>query len=463
MYIGTEFAIATESFLASRAGYEVYKKGGNAADAVVAASAVLTYTLPHLGGVGGDFLAVVHKGDRAESVLGLGWAPHKIPDRPPRRGIQSAVVPGYIAGLVEFHKRYGALPWGEVIGTALDFMRKATVHPSLAAAIERHRDLLASDPGGRLYLALPLEPGAPYKIEPLLKLWGVLRDNPLLFYDEIARDLEQYGYFELDDFLKYRPEVKPPVFINYDGWVIYEAPPPSLGFVVLLTVKLSQPVKSPFSYARIKNTVAALRKAHWARDAYLHDGEVPVYDILSGGVQLGEADKPEPTPGTTYLAAGDKELTVSAIQSLYYPFGSGFTDLKWGITFNNRASDFTTGLNRPAPRKRPSHTLSAVVMVKEGEAWALGASAGHYRPAIYAQLIQNVIWYGMSPREAILAPRFIWTGGWEVQAEEGWEAGLGVTIVKYPSRMGVAAALRKRNNYIAAVADIRGDGLALGI
>ena len=142
-------------------------------------------------------------------------------------------------------------------------------------------------------------------------------------------------------------------------------------------------------------------------------------------MELGEAESPEPTPGTTYLAAADGEVVVSVIQSLYHPFGSGVTEPRWGITFNNRASDFTARLNEAAPRKRPAHTLSAVVMGRGDEVYALGASAGHYRPAIYAQLIQNVVSHGMDPRQAVWAPRFIWLRGDEVQAEEGWERGEG--------------------------------------
>ncbi|MGC9130797.1 MAG: gamma-glutamyltransferase [Pyrobaculum sp.] len=462
MYLGRRFAIATESYLATRAGYEAYKAGGNAADAAAAASAVLTYTLPHLGGVGGDFLALVHDGGRTEAVLGLGWAPRRVPEAPPRRGLPSAVVPGYLAGLYEFHRRHGVLPWERVVDIAVSFMEEATLHPSLASAVAKYRDVLEADPGGGVYLSLPAAPGAPYRIEPLLKLWRAVREGPHVFYEEIAKDL-LHGYFEVEDFARYRPEVKPPLYITYGDWTIYEAPPPSLGFAVLLTVKLAERAEGAFSYARLRNTIAALRKAHWARDAYLHDGEVPLGDILAGRLELGEAEAPEPTPGTTYLAAGDGELVVSAIQSLYYPFGSGFTDPKWGITFNNRASDFTKGLNKAAPWRRPAHTLSAVVMERGGEIYALGASAGHYRPAIYAQLIQNIVWYGMDPRAAVWAPRFIWTGGWEAQAEEGWEKGPGVTVVKYPSRMGVAALVAKRHGGVAAVADIRGDGLALGL
>lgn len=462
MYLGTRFAIASESYLATRTGYEVYKTGGNAVDAIAAASIVLTYVLPHLGGVGGDFLALVHRGGRIEAVVGFGWAPKGVPKRPPRRGLQSAVVPGYVAGLYELHRRHGSLPWERVVDTALEAMEKATMHPSLVSAIEKSRDLLVADPGGSIYLGLPQRPGAPYRIEPLLRLWRKLRDSPLSFYDEVARDVAELGYFEVEDFASYRPEVKEAIGVEYGGWAIYEAPPPSLGFAVLLALKLTPIAKEPFSYVRIKNVVSALKKAHWARDKFLHDGEVPVKDLLEGRIELGQAEAPEPTPGTTYLAAADREVVVSAIQSLYYPFGSGFTEPKWGVTFNNRASDFTTAPNDAAPRKRPAHTLSAVVMERGGEVYALGASAGHYRPAIYVQLIQNIITYGMDPRRAVWAPRFIWLRGDEVQAEEGWEPGPGVHLIKYPSRLGIAALAAKTKDGAVAVADIRGDGLALG-
>ncbi|ACB40439.1 gamma-glutamyltransferase [Pyrobaculum neutrophilum] len=462
MYAGTEFAIATESYLATRAGYEAYKAGGNAADAAACASIVLTYTLPHLGGVGGDFLALIHRGSGVEAVLGLGWAPRRVPEKPPRRGIQSAVVPGYLAGLYELHRRYGSLTWEKVVDIALGAMEKATLHPSLAYALEKYRDILLADPGGRIYLSLPGHAGEPYRIEPLLRLWRRLRDNPLSFYDEVAADL-LHGYFEIDDFSRFRAEVRRPLSLAVGEWTVYEAPPPSLGFAVLLALKLTQRAEGAFSYARIRDVVSALKKAHWARDRYLHDGDVPIGDILEGRVELGEAESPEPTPGTTYLAAADRELVVSAIQSLYYPFGAGYTDAAWGVTFNNRASDFTAGLNRAAPHKRPAHTLSAVVLEGEGGVYALGASAGHYRPAIYVQLVQNIVWYGMDLRAAVWAPRFMWRGGDEVQAEEGWETGPGVQLVKYPSRMGVAAAAARKGPTVAAVADIRGDGLALGL
>jgi gamma-glutamyltranspeptidase/glutathione hydrolase len=68
----------------------------------------------------------------------------------------------------------------------------------------------------------------------------------------------------------------------------------------------------------------------------------------------------------------------------------------------------------------------------------------------------------MDPRRAVWSPRFIWLRGDEVQAEEGWEPRPGVRLIKYPSRLGIAALAAKTKDGAVAVADIRGDGLALG-
>ena len=82
-------------------------------------------------------------------------------------------------------------------------------------------------------------------------------------------------------------------------------------------------------------------------------------------------------------------------------------------------------------------------------------------PPYTSSLFKNVVSYGMDPRQAVWAPCFIWLRSDEVQAE-GWERGRGVRLVKYPSRMGVAALVARRGKGAVVVADIRGDGLALG-
>jgi len=159
-------------------------------------------------------------------VLGLGWASRRVPERPPARGLQSAVVPGYVAGLYELHKRYGAFEWGRVVDVALDAMAQATMHPSLVSAIEKSEALLRGDPGGRVYLELPRRPGAPYRIEPLLRLWERLRDGPLSFYDEVAEDVVALGHFEPEDFKLYRPEVRRPISVKLGDAVVTRRRPP---------------------------------------------------------------------------------------------------------------------------------------------------------------------------------------------------------------------------------------------
>ncbi|MEZ0318815.1 MAG: hypothetical protein ABWK05_02320 [Pyrobaculum sp.] len=114
-----------------------------------------------------------------------------------------------MASLAEFHKKSGNLEWSKAVDLALGFMRQATTHPSLVDAVRKNRELLERDPGGRVYLELT-EYGAPYRIEPLLKLWQRLRDDPWRFYDEVAQDISKMGHFDEEDFKKYKPEVRAP-------------------------------------------------------------------------------------------------------------------------------------------------------------------------------------------------------------------------------------------------------------
>ncbi len=460
---GTSIAVASESFQATYLGLKVYEMGGNAGDVAVAVSLALSYLLPHLNGVGGDFLALYGKGGSVRAVVGLGWAPSGISRRPPESGLRSAVVPGFAQGLWELHRSLGSMEWRRLVNYVVDFLEKrAVVHPSLADALSRAR---LEGPGASLYASIPREPGAPYRIKPLLALYRIYGEHgPDGLYEALADSLSG-DYFSRDDFLQYRAEVRDPISMEYGGWTLYETPPPSLGFVVLLTLKLSRDElpREPFSYRRIRAVVRAARKAHWARDRYLGDGPVPVDDLLRGRIELGEAEAPTPTRGTTYFAVADRDVIISAIQSIYYSFGSQYVEGKWGVVLNNRAFDFTTGPNEAAPRRRPAHTLSAVLAVGEGQEVALGSSAGHYRPVIYAQLVQNLVDYSMEPRRVVWAPRFMWVGDWRAVAERGYEEGPDVEIVDYPARLGVAAMAFRKGGVVGAVADVRGDGAAASV
>lgn len=468
--------VASESFYASRIGLRILELGGNAVDASVATSLALTYLLPHLNGVGGDFLALVYDGGRVVSLLGLGWAPSSIRGRPPRFGLESAVVPGYTHGVYTLHKMFGELEWGKVVTEVVAMLKRgAVMHPSLVRAIKSYKASLLRDAGSRdTYLRLPLRPGAPYSIDGLLRFYELLAEmGPSAFYDVVARELsESNPYFSIDDFRSFKAEVKAPVELDYNGWVVYETPPPSMGAITLLTLKFSRATRDYQLRGpeRVLDLVEASRRAYWARDRLLGDYDSAARRLLGlRREDVGVADRLSPGGDTTYFSVATKSLVVSAIQSLYYPFGSCFTDPRWQITFNNRASDFTDGVNAPKPRKRPMHTLSSVVMMSPtGEVVSLGSSGGHYRPVLYAQMIQCVALYGLDITRLLMEPRFVWEGGGVVRLEEGFELGntpprYKLVVEKYPSRLGVAQASLVNKGYVVGVADVRGDGASIGV
>ncbi len=138
---------------------------------------------------------------------------------------------------------------------------------------------------------------------------------------------------------------------------------------------------------------------------------------------------------------------------------------------NCRASSFILTEKHPnslKPRKKPFHTLSALIVKEEDGILAMGLSGGHYRPQLHAQIFENIYKFGMNPQEALEHPRFVWNVGTnQIRIEEGYDAfrisGYRVERQKYPGEMGVAAAAKLYSNGIkAAFTDIRGDGLSLG-
>ncbi len=470
MYVSRDAVVASESFFASRVGVDVLSRGGNAVDAAVAVSLALSGVLPYLGGLGGDLIAVV-RGDKVRTVMGIGWSSSLLRGVPPLRGPESATVPGLVRGLQLLHARYGSMEWGRLVGLAVSWLERGPpAHPSLVRALRRYRELLAADRGSReSYLFADVDVGDPFVPRGLLNALRVIADHGADgFYDIIARDIVEYtGTFTLDDFTQYRAVETDTVVYEYRGFKVHEAPPPSMGLTTLLMLRLLEGHEyGANSGDRVCRYVAAARRAYGIRNAYLGDVEVDVGKLLAHPPTVPDAERPGIREGdTTYFAVATRDMSVSAIQSLYYPFGSAVTVPGWGITLNNRASDFAeAGPNAAAPRKRPLHTLSALLVEGDGAEYLLGASAGHYRPFLYAWLVDNVARFGHDVRRAVAYPRALWEGGSEVSVEIGIDVcpGLVAEVVDYPGAMGVAAGVY-RGGALVGFADPRGDGAAWGI
>ncbi|MGC8542635.1 MAG: gamma-glutamyltransferase family protein [Vulcanisaeta sp.] len=490
--------VASEHPTASRLGVDILNLGGNAIDAAVTTSLALALTQPHLGGLGGDFFAMIYiaREGRVYFLNASGWAPRKLSkelliqkglNAVPIRGPLSSVVPGLLAGLHALWRRFGTSEWKSLVKPVVETARRGfPASPSFVKAIELLKNDIVNNRDFKSVYPITARPWDLIRIEPLIKTFELIMEHgPEIFYrGEIGEALVNYtqligGVMEISDLMEYEPEWRDPLSIDYGGLTIYESPPNTQGITTLMILKLLETIKDaggPWSRRRIETYLSVYRVAYELRDKYVGDPrfiEVPISKLLdinfltseygarSGGKLGGSGD-------TTYFVVVDRDGNiVSAIQSLYQHFGSLVTEPTYGITLNDRASDFSMdGPNVLMPRKRPLHTLSTVIITKDGEArYALGTSGAHFRPQQHTLFITNMLNYGMSPVEAIDAPRFLWDRK-SLIIEEGFDvAGLSepYQVVRYPGRTGVASILAILNDGRRLLhADIRGDGLALG-
>lgn len=494
---GVGGVIASEEPLASYAGALALELGGNAVDASVATSLSLAVLIPHLGGVGGDFFALIMTANGDVLALnGSGYSPRRFTRGLleslglrgiPERGPLSIVTPGLIGALYELWRRYGVLEWSKLVGLALRVAREFPASPSLVRAINVHYELLAGDEGSRLtYLNPKPELWQPYGFKGLTKLLELVADDPESFYSgDIAEAIVEYvqakgGVLGLDDMRSYKPEWFKPLKSSYKGWVLYEIPPNSQGVTTLHLLALLEELEvkgNPRSLDRFKVIADTAIPCYEWRDLNLGD---PRYMRLSleelvdkrileeikslkssrrGGGSIGD---------TTFYAIADRDgMVVAGIQSLFYPFGSTITEPRFQVTLNNRAYGFTWSEGLPntlGPSKRPLHTLSALIMVDEstGRIIALGASGGHFRPQLHTIFATNIVDYGMNLEDAINSPRAAWDWATNVMvAERGVEGSLGE--VKIVERLGVANAIEVKGRIKGGATDWRGDGIPIAL
>ncbi len=488
---------ATEVALASFEAARILRAGGNAVDASIAASLVLAVTVPHLGGVGGDFFILyMDPNGRVHFINGSGQAPARLNREElasrglnsiPERGPLSTVVPGMLGGLYEAWRRFGSLEWKELVEPARKLAARGFPLPaSTARALRNLEQCLSSDPGSRssILKKLPREPGAPAKMPGLAALMALYAEDPYTMYKgEVAEAIDDYiysvgGVLSLDDLKRYSPLEAEPLRGEYKGYVIYEMPPNSQGattFYVLYGLEERPEHHPPFSKQRAEVLAEAAMTAYRIRDAVIGDPtKVPVGadELASREFYLKMKERgPRLEAGagkgdTTFFAVADGEGGVAAaIQSLFYPFGSCVTEPRFQVTLNNRALGFTLAEGLPSslePGARPLHTLSAVIIEGDGRIVALGASGGHLRPQQHALFITNMIDYGMNVDEAINAPRAVLDPSSRVILyEEGWEPGPGW---RKAERIGVANAVEVIEGGVKrGYTDKRGEGVPVPV
>ncbi len=452
---GNDWMIVSGSPFASQAGADILKSGGNAVDAAIAANAVLGVVRPHMNGPGGDLFALVYmkESGRVEALNAGGRSPalasraayrEKGYDGVPEKGIFSATVPGAVHGWDEMSKRYGTLAFESLFERAVELAERGfPVYPELTEMIhEESAHLKSSGDAGGIYFrnGTPLQSGERLIQKDLAaSLDFIAREGARGFYHgSLGKALVDYsnslgGFFTMEDLRNHESTWSDPLVSEYRGYELCTQPPNTQGIAWLMTtniVKAYDLAKLGHNTADYIHLIVEAKKLAFAdRDRYVCDPDfhkIPVTELLSpeyaksrlekidmkrAAVRSAPCEFQSNGEDTVYLAVVDKHgNAVSLIQSLYEGFGSCAMIPGTGIFLHNRGRDFRMDkghVNSLEPRKRPYHTLTPAMILKDGKpAWVLGSPGADGQTQTLTQVTANLIDFSADPQEAVEAPRW---------------------------------------------------------
>ncbi len=453
---------ATSHPLTTQIALDVMKAGGNAVDAAIAANAALGLMEPTGNGIGGDLFAIVwdpktrklhgYNGHgRSPAGLSLQWfVEHGYRDIPPH-GPLPVTVPGAVDGWFALHARFGKRRMRDNLQPAIDYARNGhPVHETIAYYWARSVPVLSPFPG--FVEQFTIDGRAPRKGE----LWRnphladtleiIAREGRDGFYrGRVAKTIADYvqaqgGFLSTDDLAEHQGEWVDPVSINYRGYDVWELPPSGQGIAALQILQLLEGFDlkahgfGSFEHVHLfteAKKIAFEDRARWYADPEF--APAPVEALISDAyadqrrqlidpqraAKTVEAGNPALNDGDTiYLTTADADgMMVSLIQSNYRGMGSGMTPPGLGFILQDRGEMFVLKEGHPnsfAPRKRPFHTIIPAFITQNGNPWlSFGLMGGAMQPQGHAQIVINLIDFGMNLQEAGDAPRIHHDGSTE--------------------------------------------------
>ena len=465
--ISSDFMVVSQNTHATKAGYEILKKGGNAVDASVAVGFALAVTLPRAGNLGGGGFVLIYdkEKDDVTSIDYRSAAPKSatsdlfIQDNSVVRfGHLVNAVPGSVAGLLKAHQDHGTMPLADLLMPAIRLARDGfEVTHDLNYVLEWGKESMLSNyaSNNKFYSANkdPIEIKSTFKQPNLAKsLFMISKKGADVFYrGEIAKwiseeSLANGGLITLEDMASYEAKYREPIETSYRGYkIISMAPAASGGLVLLQTLNILENFDLKDSGHNSAKTIhilsEAMQRAYADRAEYHGDPDfydVPIKQILSkqyskdlsdqisgmrtpdGQIYEGDLKKYDESPDTTHFSIIDsKGNAVSNTYTLGSSFGSGVTIKKGGFLMNNQMRNFshfygrddmqygTSEANKLEPGKRMISTQTPTLIFNpNGDLFMiLGSPGGGRIPNIITQVISNVIDHEMSFTEAVIAPR----------------------------------------------------------
>jgi gamma-glutamyltranspeptidase/glutathione hydrolase len=460
-YIGAKGMVVAAHPLAAEAGLAMLKSGGNAVDAAVAAAFALNAAEPFASGIGGGGFMVIYsaaakkttvvnfreKAPAAASPEMFKGKGEKQSEWRQERGT-AVGVPGMLAGWNYALGKYGTKSLAEAAARAIEIAETGfAVGPTFSQINKDEYEKLLKNAGDDTrYLngGIPFEPGEIFKNPELAAtLKRIVREGIDVFYKgDIARKIvaavrAKDGIMTLEDLGAYRPVEVAPLRGSYKGFEIYAAPPPAVGglhIFQLLNIAEGWPLKDwgHNSPAYIHHLSEAMRFIFADKEHYDGDPDftaMPLARLLSKDYarEVRSKIRPDRTAGsygfgvfdpvqdkkenTTHVGVIDKDGNIVALtQSINDFFGTGIVPEGTGFLLNDHMADFSVdpgSLNAPRPSRRPVSNMGPLIMVKDGRPFLTLGSPGGTRifPSL-AQILINIVDFGMPLDEAIEAPRF---------------------------------------------------------
>ena len=500
---GTEGMVVSGHPLATAAGWSVLTEGGSAADAVVAAAAVLTVALPQAVSIGGDGVALVY--DAAQGCVhalnATGYAPAASSLETLSRqdllvGPCSATVPGLVAGWGTLHERFGRLPWRRLLDPSVRAAaRGVPTSRAFASTLVEYRAQLEAEPSlSALFLpgGAPAPEGVIIRQEALAAtLDEIAQKGAGAYYSgRIAQALaaavrHRGGLLTELDLAAFKPEWVEPITTRFRGHTVHAVPPNSYGILLLLQLKVLEELGAEFeavplgSAERLKYLIGAAKAAFQAsqhRIADPHFAAVPTSELLTQPLVPDAAPKiATDRGGTAVVSVTDRYGNgVTLVQSVFTLFGSFVHDPATGILLNNRMRGFSMDPHSPnalAGGKRPAHTLSPAMVLKDGKIrFLLGTPGGPGQTITLAQVISNRLVHELPITDAIGEPRWSLDLDGNILVEHGIDRsalgalGIDTTLAASTSPFFGSAEVIEvlANGVFCGAADFRREALVLG-